>query len=73
MATSNGHSDSRAGEGGRLKGRQTPGGVGEVQPSDDRRDANMASPSFHMKLAMRFCLQVFVSSVVKIYHSSLGI
>lgn len=44
--------------GGRLKGGPTPGG--EVQPGDDRRDAKMASPSFHMNRAMRFCLQALL-------------
>lgn len=41
MATGNGRSDSRVGEGGRLDQRRG----GEVQPGDDRRDAKMASPS----------------------------
>lgn len=63
MATGNGHSDSRVGEGGRLRGGRTPGG--EVQPSDDRRDAKMASPSSHMTLKMRFCLQVLIASALK--------
>lgn len=70
MATGNGRSDSRVGEGGRLKGGgRTPGG--EVQPGDDGRDAKMATPSFHMNLTVRFCLQ-FVAALETLYRS-LGI
>ena len=42
MAAGNGRSDSRVGEGGRLR---TPGG--EERPGDDRRDAKTASHEPH--------------------------
>lgn len=55
MATGNGRSDSRVGEGGRLKGGDERQG-GEVQPADDRRDAKTASRCFHMSLATEWGL-----------------
>lgn len=70
MATGNGHSDSRVGEGGRLKGGRKPGG--EAQPGDDRLHAKTASPSFHMNLTMRFCLQVLNVAALETLHRSVG-
>lgn len=71
MATGNGRSDSHVGERGFLKGGQMSGG--EAQPSDDRCDAKMASPSFHMILIMRFCLLVLTTVALQSLFQSRGI
>lgn len=57
MASGNGRSDSHVGD-GRPPEEGGERQRGEVQPGDDGRDANMASPSLHMDPPVRFCLQV---------------